>query len=81
MTVHSLPFLTAFVLCHSFPSLFHPPPSAVTTRAHVHYVVTEHGIAYLWGKSLRERAQALIKIAAPEHRDALTAAAKARHIL
>ncbi len=43
----------------------------VTTRAHAHYVVTEHGVAYLHGKSLRERADALIKIAAPEHRERL----------
>lgn len=43
----------------------------VTTRAHVHYVVTEHGIAYLYGKTLEERAKAMIKIAAPEHREML----------
>lgn len=43
----------------------------VTTRAHVHYVVTEHGIAYLFGKSLRQRAHALINIAHPDHRESL----------
>ncbi|WP_026463874.1 acetyl-CoA hydrolase/transferase family protein [Adhaeribacter aquaticus] len=43
----------------------------VTTRAHVHYVVTEYGIANLFGKNLRQRAEALIKIAHPDHRDAL----------
>lgn len=43
----------------------------VTSRAHVHYVVTEHGIAPLFGKSLRQRAYALINISAPEHREAL----------
>jgi acyl-CoA hydrolase len=43
----------------------------VTTRAHVHYIVTEHGTAYLHGRSLRERARALIAIAAPEHREML----------
>lgn len=48
------------------------PGSAVTTtRAHVHYVVTEHGIAELFGKSLRERAEALIALAHPDHREAL----------
>lgn len=47
----------------------------VTTRAHVHYVVTEHGIAYLFGKSLRQRAHALINIAHPNHREALEKAA------
>jgi len=43
----------------------------VTTRAHARTVVTEHGIAELWGRSLRERAQALIAVAAPEFRDQL----------
>lgn len=47
----------------------------VTTRAHVHYVVTEHGIAFLFGKSLRQRAYELIKIAHPDHREALEKAA------
>jgi 4-hydroxybutyrate CoA-transferase len=42
-----------------------------TTRAHVHYVVTEHGIAYLHGKTLGERARAMIQLAAPEFRDQL----------
>lgn len=41
----------------------------VTTRAHVHYVVTEYGIAYLFGKNLRQRAMALIAIAHPIHRE------------
>lgn len=43
----------------------------VTTRAHVHYVVTEYGIANLYGKTLRQRAQALIDIAHPDHREQL----------
>jgi acyl-CoA hydrolase len=43
----------------------------VTTRAHVHYVVTEYGIAYLYGRNLRQRAQALIDIAHPAHRQEL----------
>jgi len=43
----------------------------VTTRAHVHYVITEYGIANLWGKPLRERAKALIAIAHPDDRDEL----------
>lgn len=42
-----------------------------TTRAHVHYVVTEHGVAFLHGKTLQERAAALIQIAAPEFREEL----------
>jgi len=43
----------------------------VTTRAHVHYVVTEFGVAYLYGKNLRQRASALISIAHPDHRSRL----------
>lgn len=47
----------------------------VTTRAHVHYIVTEYGVADLYGKSLRERAKALIKIAHPDSREELEKAA------
>lgn len=47
----------------------------VTTRAHVHYVVTEYGIAYLFGKTFRQRAHALIRIAHPDHRESLEKAA------
>lgn len=43
----------------------------VTTRYHVHYVVTEYGVAYLFGKTLSERAKALIQIAHPEDRENL----------
>jgi len=43
----------------------------VTTRAHVHFVVTEHGIADLYGRTLGERARALIAIAHPEDRERL----------
>ena len=43
----------------------------VTTRAHVHYIVTEYGIANLYGKNLTERAKALIEIAHPDHREKL----------
>ena len=43
----------------------------VTTRGHVHYVVTEYGIAYLFGKNLRQRSKALIEIAHPEDREML----------
>jgi len=50
----------------------------VTTRAHVHYVVTEYGVAALHGRNLRQRAKALIGIAHPEHREALEQAAAER---
>ena len=43
----------------------------VTSRADVHYVITEYGIAYLHGKSLRQRAEALIAIAHPKFHDEL----------
>lgn len=43
----------------------------VTTRAHAHYIVTEYGVAYLYGKNLRQRARALINIAHPKHREEL----------
>ena len=43
----------------------------VTTRAHVHYVVTEYGIAYLFGKNMKQRMNELIKIAHPDHREQL----------
>lgn len=43
----------------------------VTTRAHVHYIVTEYGVANLYGKNLRQRASELVKIAHPDHREAL----------
>jgi len=48
-----------------------PGAGVVTTRAHVRTVVTEWGIAELFGRSLRERAAALIGIAHPDHRDRL----------
>jgi acetyl-CoA hydrolase len=53
----------------------------VTTRADVHYVVTEHGVAALHGKSLRERARALIAIADPDFRPDLEAAARRRRLI
>jgi acyl-CoA hydrolase len=42
-----------------------------TTRAHVHYVVTEYGVTNLFGKNLKQRAQALISIAHPQFREQL----------
>jgi len=52
-------------------STLKPGAGVVTTRAHVHYVVTEYGMADLYGKNLRERAKELIAIAHPDHRNAL----------
>ncbi|MCK4357271.1 MAG: acetyl-CoA hydrolase/transferase family protein [Candidatus Cloacimonetes bacterium] len=53
----------------------------VTTRADVHYVVTEYGIAYLHGKNLNQRAEALINIAHPNFRSMLEEEAKKRKLL
>jgi len=53
----------------------------VTSRADVHYVVTEFGVAQLWGRPVRERAEALIEIAHPNFRDLLRDDAKERHLL
>jgi acyl-CoA hydrolase len=58
-----------------------PGAGVVTSRADVHYVVTEHGIAYLHGKTLRERAEALIAIADPKFRDELEDFAVRSHYL
>jgi acyl-CoA hydrolase len=52
-----------------------PGAGVVTTRAHVHYVVTEYGAAFLFGKNLRQRAHALISIAHPDDREMLERAA------
>ncbi len=43
----------------------------VTTRAHAHYIVTENGIAYLHGKTIKERAKELIKISSNLHQENL----------
>ena len=48
-----------------------PGAGVVTTRAHVHYIVTEYGIASLYGKNLKDRATAMINIAHPDHREKL----------
>jgi acyl-CoA hydrolase len=56
-------------------SMLKPGAGVVTTRAHAHYIVTEYGIAYLYGKNMRQRAKALIEIAHPNHREELERAA------
>jgi RimJ/RimL family protein N-acetyltransferase/acyl CoA:acetate/3-ketoacid CoA transferase beta subunit len=53
----------------------------LTTRGDIHYVVTEYGVAYLHGKSMRERAMSLISIAHPDFRSELLHAAKRRHLV
>jgi acetyl-CoA hydrolase len=53
----------------------------VTSRNHVHYVVTEYGVADLYGKSIRQRAQQLINVAHPDFRADLEKQARALHYL
>ena len=52
-------------------NMLKPGAGVVTTRAHVHWIVTEYGVANLFGRNLRQRARALIDIAHPDHRAAL----------
>lgn len=58
-----------------------PGAGVVTSRGDVHYVVTEYGIASLHGKTIRERAMALIHIAHPDHREELMAQARSRKLV
>src|SRR6266581_7185736 len=58
-----------------------PGAGVVTTRADVHYVVTEYGVAQLHGKTVRERAVALIHVAHPKFRDELLRAARERKLV
>ncbi|MBK7582227.1 MAG: GNAT family N-acetyltransferase [Myxococcales bacterium] len=60
-------------------AVFEQGAGIVTSRGDVHFVVTEFGVADLWGKSIRERATALVEIAHPDFRGELLDAAKARH--
>jgi acetyl-CoA hydrolase len=53
-----------------------PGAGVVTSRGDVHYVVTEYGVAYLFGKSIQERVRALIEISHPAFRQELTEFAK-----
>ncbi len=68
----ALPATAAHGAISRIASTLNPGGGVVTTRAHVHYVVTEFGVVQLHGKSLRERAKALIEISAPEFQEDLT---------
>lgn len=70
----ALPSITAKGISRIVPSL-KPGAGVVTTRGHAHYIVTEYGVAYLYGKNMRQRAKALIEIAHPNQREALERAA------
>ncbi len=70
-SVIALPATAAGGTVSRISSLLAPGAGVVTTRAHVHYVVTEYGVANLRARSLTERAKALIEIAAPQFRQQL----------
>lgn len=59
-------------------AVLRPGAGVTTTRSHVHLVVTEYGVANLYGQTLTERARALIDIAHPAHQDRLERAAAER---
>jgi acyl-CoA hydrolase len=56
-------------------NMLKPGAGVVTTRAHAHYIVTEYGIADMFGKNIKQRCKALIEIAHPDHREELERAA------
>ncbi len=58
-----------------------PGAGVVTSRGDVHYVITEHGVAYLHGKTLRQRAEAMIAVADPKFQDELERAAVEGRVL
>ena len=70
----ALPSTTAKGISRIVPFLKHGA-GVVTTRANAHYVVTEYGMANLYGKNMRQRAKALIDISHPNRREALDKAA------
>jgi acyl-CoA hydrolase/GNAT superfamily N-acetyltransferase len=67
----ALPSTTADGTISRIVSKLSPGAGVVTTRGEVHYLVTEHGVAYLHGKSIQDRALALISIAHPDFREQL----------
>jgi acyl-CoA hydrolase len=64
----ALPSITRKGISRIVPSL-KTGAGVVTTRAHVHYIITEYGIANLYGKTIKERVKALVNIAHPDHRE------------
>lgn len=66
----ALPSVTSKGISRIVPSL-KPGAGVVTTRSHVHYVVTEYGIANLYGKTIKQRVKALTEIAHPDYRESI----------
>lgn len=73
----ALPSVTSKGISRITPML-KPGAGVVTTRGHVHYVVTEYGVVNLYGKNLEQRARLLISIAHPDHREELEKAMRQR---
>lgn len=73
----ALPSITAKGISRIVPFL-KQGAGVVTTRAHMHYVVTEYGVANLYGKNMHQRSRALIDIAHPSHREELERVASER---
>ena len=66
----ALPSVTSKGISRIVPSL-KPGAGVVTTRSHVHYVVTEYGVANLYGKTIKQRVKALTEIAHPDFRESI----------
>jgi acyl-CoA hydrolase/ribosomal protein S18 acetylase RimI-like enzyme len=79
--VIALPSTTADESISRIVPTLKPGAGVVTSRGDVHYVVTEYGAAYLHGKTMRERAMALISVAHPKFRPWLMAEAKVRKLV
>ena len=66
----ALPSITAKGISRIVPTL-RRGAGVVTTRGHVHHVITEHGVVDLYGKNMEQRARMLISIAHPDHKEIL----------
>ena len=66
----ALPSSTKSGISRIVPTL-NPGAGVVTTRSHVHYIITEYGVANLYGKTIKERVKLLVNIAHPDHRETI----------
>tara|TARA_R110000868_G_scaffold400943_1_gene675739 strand:- start:4157 stop:5422 length:1266 start_codon:yes stop_codon:yes gene_type:complete len=66
----ALPSITKKGISRIVPCL-KPGAGVVTTRAHVHYIITEYGIANLYGQTINNRVKALVNISHPDHRETI----------
>lgn len=77
----ALPAATKDLKFSRIVPMLKPGAGVVTSRGDVHYVVTEYGVAYLFGKTIQERARALINISHPKFRDELTEYARKNYFI